>query len=714
MSVAFLCMFASMAAAQSISTRVTYFTRAARASVVVKELGRLAKIDLQATPNIDGEILVIDVKNQPLSELMSRIATVTDGEWKQVGPAYRLQANQALRSKEERDELEKRAKDIRKTILEQDKGERRRLAEWEQVHAYSERQKKVGPSATIDQGLKEKMESLSASFMNFFPDNVGSEDLSIGAITTTRLLERVDPVVLAKIKPGDVVVFSTKPTPTQFKLDKNAMSLVNELVEEYNKNNALSPPQTRRASHGGHTFTFTPPAHIGPISKTLVTVDINREFELFEVSLSLYGSDGKNVFTKSRPRPILFPTISATAETSVQAIRSATTKLVPTPKVRYSTDSIALTSGNYGQFLNVRSALSSGLRRKLFHPELYDPLSFASTDDILAFSRQSGKPLIADMSDDWVVGQSKMFEMFPGIDVKTVEKQMGENGEETVLADNTYTLVKPSSAPTSRMHRVNRFALRRLLRKIEENSVASIDEIASYAMHAPDPDSCGTIRNYIDYLVPDATVDENSQNEAMWEMLRVVASLSSKDRTILKRGGRIYFRSLNAIGRLNVSKMVYGADCPVTIQSNVPAWVPSDFRVGYLGEDPTEFAPSGLPNDGWLELRTTHESIAYPLDPVKVAIDHHGVLDPENFAELKSTDDNRSGPNVLGRLKIGTRSILNFTFQITPRVTIKQTLREDHIPKNAPIVTIDHLPANFRKQIADRLKAMKKARSQGQ
>jgi len=47
---------------------ITYTTRAARSAVVLPELGRLAGLDLRVTPQTENEILVIQVKDQPIGD----------------------------------------------------------------------------------------------------------------------------------------------------------------------------------------------------------------------------------------------------------------------------------------------------------------------------------------------------------------------------------------------------------------------------------------------------------------------------------------------------------------------------------------------------------------------------------------------------------------------------------------------------------------------
>lgn len=107
---------AFQAQAQDTSVRVTYATRAERASVVIAELSRVTKVDLRPTPDTRDEILVIVARNQTLSSLMSRIATVTSGEWQHDGTAYCLVGSKSARQQEKARELFRNINIIRRDI----------------------------------------------------------------------------------------------------------------------------------------------------------------------------------------------------------------------------------------------------------------------------------------------------------------------------------------------------------------------------------------------------------------------------------------------------------------------------------------------------------------------------------------------------------------------------------------------------------------------
>src|SRR5688500_10045291 len=80
----------SFAGAQDLSQAVTYESNAASAKKVIAELSALSKVPMEAAPLTANEVLVIRVKDVPLTTLMKKIAEVTSGDWEKDGELWRL------------------------------------------------------------------------------------------------------------------------------------------------------------------------------------------------------------------------------------------------------------------------------------------------------------------------------------------------------------------------------------------------------------------------------------------------------------------------------------------------------------------------------------------------------------------------------------------------------------------------------------------------
>jgi len=57
---------------------------------VLKDLSKAAHVDLRTSPETENEILLISVRQVPLTDLMVKIARVTSGSWRHEGKSFRL------------------------------------------------------------------------------------------------------------------------------------------------------------------------------------------------------------------------------------------------------------------------------------------------------------------------------------------------------------------------------------------------------------------------------------------------------------------------------------------------------------------------------------------------------------------------------------------------------------------------------------------------
>src|SRR5579872_2339647 len=81
----FLATIALVMRPQISDARLTYTHSAARAAVLLPEIGNAAGIELQSSTEMGNEVLLISVKDAPISEVLNRIAAVTSGRWTNHG-----------------------------------------------------------------------------------------------------------------------------------------------------------------------------------------------------------------------------------------------------------------------------------------------------------------------------------------------------------------------------------------------------------------------------------------------------------------------------------------------------------------------------------------------------------------------------------------------------------------------------------------------------
>ncbi|MDR3690751.1 MAG: hypothetical protein P4L46_15345 [Fimbriimonas sp.] len=730
----------SCALAQDASTPISFVTRAARASEVVKQIASTAHVDLQVSPQLQDEVLVIAVKDQPLSAVMARIATVTSGQWKQEGSTYRLIADQAVRTQEERADLAKRIATVKKAISERVTGERKALEAMAKLQAKATADKSKTKGAKVDtkkaevQAPPDGPDETGDMSMNY----ISSEEMAI-----THLLVGLDPSVLARMNPGDRLVFSSNPTQTQRTMGPDASEIINGFIMKHNEevaklpagadsemdSSGMDPQQLESMKRMMKMRT----SKIGVVAKALLIVRKSQGFGMAnEVEMRLYDSKGGVIFSAdsglnlgSSPNGMFTTdTSSGTDDAGPQKPKTPPTGKTP---VEYSDDSKALNAAFKGVGSgNFKLNLSPELRRKMYAPDKFDPLSFDQTDNILAVAKAAGKPLVANISDEWGSGD---FEIGPSSANSTVESVMADLESaktEREVKDSDFEVVMPAEPVHSRAIRLNRSALANLLHAAELKGVPSLDDQVEFATQTSD-ESSGTVAiAYIVMFVPGGLMDAISGNSNR-PMLRFYGHLPPEARATLAQGGKLAFANLTPGQRDELDRMTYGADAKLMVDDgqhpydpNQPVWMQflstqmtsQDYR-----EEPTEIAPNGVPPAGYVELHVTKESFASPQGIDSPVMGMLGMLGPDEMAMFTMMKDQKGSGSeqldailpTLGKLKIGDRSVMHFTFHVANQVVVHQLLRDQRFPDNALVVSANTLPSDFQKQIAARVEALKKS-----
>ena len=172
--------------------------------------------------------------------------------------------------------------------------------------------------------------------------------------------------------------------------------------------------------------------------------------------------------------------------------------------------------------------LSHELHQKLFLPSMYDPLSFIETDEVLAYAKSKGKPLVAELPD-------KAFDSFSPLgmgstDKKSLEAYSSEIQKGTVMVavpDTAFTVIKPALPSSSRAERLDRNALTTLMQAAQDKGVPSLDDLCAYAEAAPNPQQGGVGLIYITLFVPGA-MSIGLEGPTSWDMLRFYGQLISR------------------------------------------------------------------------------------------------------------------------------------------------------------------------------------------
>jgi hypothetical protein len=225
-------------------------------------------------------------------------------------------------------------------------------------------------------------------------------------------------------------------------------------------------------------------------------------------------------------------------------------------------------------------------------------------------------------------------------------------------------------------------------------------------------------------LVPGAFT-QGLSGMTSWELMRFYGSLEPGYRHTLADGNRIPISALTPYQTLQIQRMTYGAMSMLDIEDPtrksedaMPAYMKmfaggggSDYR-----DEPTEVLPNGLPGDGYVELKVSTDMFASPVSPEgDVPTGNMAILDPEMLATFKLLKENKEMAAAAAmittpdKVRLGHRSVLSFTFQVVPRVAIHSKLYDNQLPRDAAVVSMQNLPADFQKQVDAQYAIVKKS-----
>jgi len=665
--------------AQDLSQPVTVSVRASTLDRAIEQISAAAKVPMDINPTLAKEVVVVDVKGMPLRMLMDHLAEVVSGEWVTSGGQLRLTANSSKRRQEERAEIEAIARAIKADI-----------------------------DATLAPPKAQGGDTARA-----LPAAGGSRK------AVAQILAGVDPMRLATVERGTRLVFSTLPNAMQLPMPASATRALAEYVRAHNEGLKDQPTSPMMDSPEIPQFVRDMMARqtkpIGEVAKANLVISRQPLVQTTSAKLVLYGAKGETLHTADEMLGIgglgqMFAGLDD--EPSDQPAPTTQTPVV------YSEDSKAFAAAfptfsmSAGMSYDVK--MSPELRRKVFTPEQYDPLSFGVTDEVMAVAKAANKGLVALLPDQ---SESFLVAMMGGNQSRTVE-QVAERIKAgdwlTRVETPEAILLKPAKPAAARMARVDRVDLGRLMRTADAKGVPSLDDVVAYAKGNPEPQESGIITQYFIHLVPGVQT-LGFQGETSWDALRLFAGINPLALNNLRSGQAL---SLRAMPQGPMQEMLFGHDVQLTVGT------PTDDLFGmsrFLNADvdyrsePTEAMPNGIPAQGTVTMKYSEESFAMPVAGSGSTSAQLGVLGSMELAALQYF---RTDPQFaqfatmmpkLDRFRVGTRKVYEFTFTVAPGVTLSTKLMDHQIDRNSAAIAANAFPPAFQKQIDENVEKIKKS-----
>lgn len=447
----------------ALTENVTLSWKAASAPKTIERLAKETGLDLGCAPALADEILLVHVKNVPVSTVLDRIATATNGFW-EIKESRRF-----LRPKQSRVEGES-YEDRLKLILAAQK-------------MWREEAGRAVPDQDLLKGAEEyrkmslEMQDSSvwerADFMDRWTKVSKLEPRNSGGFD---LISHLDPKLLAAIKPGERMVFCPRPNSLQQLLPESTAPVIAEFRRRY----ALWSSVANRSEEDNANATgVTEAGSEQDLSPGAPMVIVSREV----------GND-----SQSRLKVVFKPYDSATKENSYaeleqwvslsldpQAEQGEDDSLQDAMVIRdsdkpykLSEEAILYTRGGWFDKEPLTADEDKRLMALMRRPTEIDPLSFGTSEYLLQYFEETGENCVLNLPDLAGYLSQSWGEDAPKVHKRLIDyfwKQVSRaTNWELVRADGWADIkLKEKLTPvfTNMSHRVSRADLERAIESVE-------------------------------------------------------------------------------------------------------------------------------------------------------------------------------------------------------------------------------------------------------
>jgi len=708
---AFLFVSSGSAQTERLDQRISYRTPAKRTSVVLQELSGITGVKLETPGSAGSEVLLISVTDVPIRELLNRIASTTSSEWQIVGETWRLVPNVTLQRQQDAQRRQKRIDAVQKALKQLESTTRPKAPEAEDTP-----DGKASPAAQFPMGG------------DGMPASIALAQIALG----------LDARAIADVEPGERIVFSNFPTRMQLALPRNWPTAQERLIKAQNTMAAARKeaedlprtPEEKQAMEWAEQMGFM--GSMKPITqspaKALIAFARNSLWGGITITVALFDGTGKTLFSGNTSLNVQDDeALIDMGDFELPNPRGEPTKK-PEPPIQdqpmkfseHAEELLTLISLGDTDMLNRQP--SDGLKAKLLRPDTFDPLSFTHSEALLEASARKKAHMVACLPDG-LIGLFRASAKVPNLPLVYLDQL--KKGNHTIVEEKDgWIVVSPKEPSLSRKNRTDRVALSALLQAAESKGIPSLDDLAAYAIKNEDPMRTPAGMYYLAIMAPSA-VSSGMAGIVSWDMMRFYGHTALAQRQQLASGLRLPFSGLNSAQRAILNKLSYGAnarlevDRPgenkpdaggfmVMIQRLLPP-LSKDYR-----DEPTEVMPNGVPAAGSVSLSIESDSFVFPVNAKGARNTRMGPLGADELAAMKYFMEQPMFEQASGmlpsmeKLVVGSRSNLLFTFQLAPGVSMRHTLHDDQIAKNASAVAWDNLPAAFRDKIGKRIEEFKK------
>jgi hypothetical protein len=719
-------------------TPVAFRATAMPAGRLIPRLGEQAGVKLTCAPELASDVLLLSVKDRPLSEVMGKLAEAGSAEWMPDGNGFKYTRTPALAARLRREEvaeveagLRKRLKPVYDSLAVQLTLARAQEAILARRMLRAERVDSDRP------GFRKKWEARERRLQEL--DALNPVYRLIG-----RCLQDVGIPRIAAMGYGERLVFSTHPTAAQKALARRsavAASLYPEEEALWNtaRKQALARPAGKPAGagqpaeeegdaddgsqdesqdgwaprfgdqcslwqHGANRFRSEAP--LGPPARIVLTLERGWH-TTFSLKLLVLDSRNRQIvelqggdFLRSdEPR-------GRYAEASEKAAKTATAlpPVVLSPMTRLLWQESK--NPRSPEDLPVKPALDTKVVEWLTHPEENEPLSLYASDGFLSAAAADSVNLAACLSDemaeispDWESGRATIQEFLS-------DAQSGADTQ--VEVSGGWMVARPNRPLRDLARRMDRRALGEALRSVAREGRLTLDTYAAFL--------ATNFRQARDHLfsapVRILTLGEHVPTAGSGSLLELYGSLSPVQRSRLLAGGQVSLRELRGAARRTALRVLYNSHSTLRMRAG-----PGPDDLGDLSYEPTEIAPNGLYPEGGIRAKRLQQRYVYLIDPAETGDGRiYALVEPDVPPPTAFFGSPRPAPVGGWRsLMCEVRPVagLHVEMDLCPWLLSESDYREATGPSQGPPVPVAALPPDLRKRVEQEIAQLRQMADPG-
>ena len=754
----------SLASAQDFSQKVDLNAGTRRLPDLVAELATKSSTPLLISNQLAQEVIFMRLKDVTLADAMSKLAEAVGGEWVREGSNFRLIRTPSGAREESEVEIAARAQIFQKAIREM-------VADVEKTQNYTENEARQAMQ-NMQRQMTQMMQGGSSNAgggRNMMQTMMSQANMMPGNRAIARLVNSIDPKVLASMAPGSRLVFSSRPTRMQRALSGNPMAVAQSFVQEQKAfNNAMQTLTGGNSNEGvaigggrggmmmvrGMGGMMGDPNLLAstPFKVILVAQRFGSSDSL-SLQLNIYNDQGQSMglgFSGLSPA-FLEPTQSdlkpqeSEQPIELSALSKEFKKMMQQGGISAANGAIVsftTAAGGGGPMRGASFSFAAGgdpnqpalqitpeWRERILNPEKNDPLGWIPNDIFTGIAQGLQKNMVVQVPDSLVLLTAQgLGETGP----KPTEAllMMKQGWSMTIKDENGWIVSRPDRPSTAAASRINRNGLGTMLRTLQSRGRLSLDDMANFVISQPITNlSTGFTLSYA-RLINQGVADQQLGRFLCGDdlMLRFYGTLNQAQRNVLANGQRLPIQGLSQDQRNLLSRMVFdGFEGPQVSDPNSSRnrtrgpggggdrGGPMGGFFGSLSSERTEALPNGLPGDGFLSLRIDRS-------PAVLASTATGTSQQMLTADrLAWTRTMASRPEMQAfapqtnftNFQLVTEVDYNFTFALTPNVSLNRSLEDAIIDPNSKKVAYDDLPADFRSRVEREAREQRERMEQG-